>query len=92
MGFFLVAASRDYPLVAVCRLLSVVASPVESMGSRVCSSWALQHRLNSCSAQAWLPCSLWDLPRSAMEPMSPELASGFFTTESLGKPSPFTPE
>ena len=29
---------------------------------------------------------MWDFPRSRIELMSPALASGFFTTEPLGKP------
>ena len=30
--------------------------------------------------------SPWDLPASGIEPMSPELAGGFFTVQPLGKP------
>ena len=29
---------------------------------------------------------MWNLPRSGIEPMSPALAGGFFTTEPSGKP------
>ena len=29
---------------------------------------------------------MWDLPGSGIESVSPELAGGFFTTESPGKP------
>ena len=29
---------------------------------------------------------MWDLPGSGIEPMSPALAGGFFTTEPPGKP------
>ena len=50
-----------------------------------CSSWALEHRLNSCGAWAQLFHSMWHLPRSGIEPMSPPPADGFFT-ESPGKP------
>ena len=49
------------------------------MGSR-----APEH--SRCSARNWLPCSMWDLPGSGIEPVSPALAGGFFTTESPGKP------
>lgn len=35
--------------------------------------------------EQYLLCGLWDLPRPEIEPVSPTLASGFFTTES-GKP------
>ena len=51
-----------------------------------CGSWALEGRLNSCGSPAWLPCHGWDLPRAGIEPVSPALADGFFTTESQGKP------
>ena len=54
-------------------------------GFSSCSSWALEHRLNSCGAWAQLFHSMWHLPRSGIEPMSPPLADGFFT-ESPGKP------
>ena len=32
------------------------------------------------------PHSMWDLPRLGIEPMSPALAGGLFTTEPPGKP------
>ena len=64
-GFFLVAASRGCSLVVVCRLLiavaslvaehrlqSVRASIVAAFGLGSCSSWAVEHRLNSCGTQA----------------------------------------
>ena len=50
------------------------------------SSLALEHRLNSCGSWAWLLCSVWDLPRLRIEPVSLALAGGFFTTEWPGKP------
>ena len=37
----------------------------------------MEHGL-SCSA-----CSMWDLPRPGVKPVSPVLADGFVTTESL---------
>ena len=39
--------------------------------------------LSSCGTQAQLLCSIWDLPRSKIEPVSPALAGRFFTTELL---------
>ena len=39
------------------------------------------HRLSTCDTQVLLLCSIWDLPGSGLEPMSPALAVGFFTTE-----------
>ena len=35
---------------------------------------------------AYLLCSMWHLPRSGIEPVSPALAGRFFTTEPPGKP------
>jgi len=32
---------------------------------------------------------MWDLLGPGIKPMSPALAGGFFTTEPLGKPSPW---
>ena len=49
-------------------------------------SQALEHRPNSCSTWAQLLRSMWDLPRSGIEPVSSALAGGFFTTEPAGKP------
>ena len=49
-----------------------------------CDSQALEQRLNSC-AQAYLCCSLWDLPKAGGEPVSPASAGGFLTTEPPGK-------
>ena len=64
-GFSLVAASRGYSLVRVCRLFTVVAflvvehrlynsraSVVVARGLRSCSSQALEHRLKSCGIAA----------------------------------------
>ena len=51
-----------------------------------CGYQALEYRLNSCSAQTQVLRSMWDLPRSGIEPMSPALAGGFFTFEPPGKP------
>ena len=55
VGFSLVVANGAYPLVAVCGLLIVVASPAAErglLGFSSCSSGALEHRLNSYGAQA----------------------------------------
>ena len=42
--------------------------------------------LCSCGAWASLLHGTWDLPGSGIEPVSPALAGGFFTTEPPGKP------
>ena len=45
---------------------------------------ALEHRLNSCGAQAQL--HVGSSPEPGIQLMSPALAGGFFTTEPPGKP------
>ena len=99
MGFSLVAASRGYSSCAVwashCSGLSrckaeaieLLASVVDAWGLRSCSSWALEHGLNSCGAQALLCHGRWDLLGSGIEPLPPALTGGSFTTETPGKPS-----
>ena len=64
---------------------------LQSTGSRVhgpssYGSWALEHRLNGCGARVQLLRSMWDRPGSEIEPMSPALSGGFFTTGPPGKP------
>ena len=54
-GFSLVVASRAYSLVAVYRFLTAEATGTWALGCKgfsSCGSWALEHRLNSCSTQA----------------------------------------
>ena len=51
-----------------------------------CGSHALELRLSSCGARAQLSRGMWDLPGSGIEPMSPALTGGFFTTEPPGRP------
>ena len=54
---------------------SVVRAPrLESTGSMVG-----RHGFSCAETRGW------DLPRSGIEPMSPALAGGFFTTEPPGK-------
>ena len=61
----------------------VQASVAEGPGLNSCNSCTSKHRLSSCGTQAQLLCSIWDLPRSKIEPVSPALAGRFFTTELL---------
>ena len=42
---------------------------------------AQEHRLNSSGARSQLLHSMWDLPGSGIELVSPALAGGFFTAE-----------
>ena len=47
-----------------------------------CGAQALECGLSSCGrAQASLLCGLWDLPGPGIQPVSPELIGGCFTTE-----------
>ena len=56
-----------------------MAAVAHGLSSR--SSWALEHRLKRYGTWAWLLHGMWDLPGPGIEPMSPALADGFFTTE-----------
>ena len=98
-GLTLPVASGGSSLVAVHWLLTVVASLVvqnELQGvsaSVVVGTWAqwlqlpgLEHSLNSGSTWAELLQGTWGLPGSGIEPTTPALAAGFFTTEPQGKP------
>ena len=67
-------------------LWCVFASAVVPYGLCGCNSWSLEHRLNSWGAWAWLFRGMWDHSRPGIEPMSPALVGGFFTTEPPGKP------
>ena len=58
----------------------VLAHELSSRGS-----WALEHRLDSHSAQALLLRGMCDLPISGIKSLSLALASSFFTTEPPGK-------
>ena len=71
------------------RLWDVQAAAAGALGLSSCVSWAVEHRLSNCGTQAQLLHGMWDLPRSGIEPVSPALAGGFFTTEPPGKPSHF---
>ena len=42
--------------------------------------------LSSCAARALLLRGMWDLPGPGLEPVSPALPGGFFTTAPPGKP------
>ena len=42
--------------------------------------------LPGSSERAQLLCTMWGLPGSGTEPVSPAMAGGFFTTELPGRP------
>ena len=83
-----VAASRGYSLVVVCRLLILGASLVAEHGvnshGRIHTQWL--SGLSSRSLWAQLPHSTWNLPRPGIEPVSLASAGGFLTTGPPGKP------
>ena len=64
-------------------LKGMQASVPVAHGLNSCGSQALEPRLNSCGAWASL-LHIWDLPGPGIEPVSPALAGGFFTTEPPG--------
>ena len=90
-GSFLVGESGGCS-VAVLMSFLLHWPVVQSPGSRRASfgsqgSWAPGSRLRSHGAWAQLPCGVWDLPGSGIEPASSASAGAFFTTEPPGKPS-----
>ena len=85
-GFYLVAVSGGYSLVAMCGFLHRCgfgcrgAWAVRCTVFSSCGSRALEHRLTQ------LLQDTWDLPGPGIKSMFPALANKFFTTESQGKP------
>ena len=63
---------------------------LQSTGSRQagfssCGSRAVELRLSSWGAQAWLLRGMWDLTGPGLEPVFPALAGGFLTMVPPGK-------
>ena len=54
MSISQVAASRGYSLIVVHRLLLLWSTGFRHLGFSSCGSWALEHRLTSCGALAYL--------------------------------------
>ena len=86
----LVAASGGYSSLwcvgfSLWCLLLLWSTGSRHVGFSSCGSWALERRLSSRGARAWLLCSMWDLPGPGLEPMSPALAGRFLTTAPPGK-------
>ena len=79
-------SSLQYMGLSLWWLLLLQSTSSRACGPTSCGSQALEHKLSSCGTQAYLLCGIWDLPRPGIEPMSPALAGGFFTTEPPGKP------
>ena len=72
---------------ATSLLLSQQSADSSSGSFSSCGFGAPEHRLSSCGTQVQLPCSMWDLSRPGIKPLSSALAGRFFTTEPPGKPS-----
>lgn len=75
-------------LASHCCGLSHCRAQALGAGLSSCSLWAVERRLSGCGTQAWLLCSVWNLPRQGIEPMSPVLADGFLSTVPLWKSTP----
>lgn len=76
--------------VVVCGLPFAMAASVTEDRLQVrrlcrCGSRALERGFSSCGACTQLPCFLWNLPRSGIQPGSPALAGGFLSTGPPGK-------
>ena len=88
-GLFSIMASRSYSSLqcmgfSLQWLLLLPMRGSRAHGLSRCSSQTLEHRLGSCDSAQLLP-GMWDLSGPGIEPMSPALAGGFFTTEPAGK-------
>ena len=69
--------------------VGVRASVVVARGLSSCGSLALERRVSSCGAQAYLLRGMWDLPGLGLKPVSPALAGGFLTTVPPRKPQDY---
>ena len=69
-----------------CRAVAPVAEPGSGRTAAVLPVYRLRSTGSAVELRG-LSCSVWDLPVSGIEPMSPALAGRFFTTEPSGKPS-----
>ena len=95
----LVAASGGWSLVVVYRLLIVMAplcrawalgcTGFRSCAHRLshCCSQALENRLRSFEAWAWLLHSIWNLRRTGIEPVSLALTGSFLSISHQGIPN-----
>ena len=98
-GFSLAAASGGWSLVVVYRLLIVMAplcrawalgcTGFRSCAHRLshCCSQALENRLRSFEAWAWLLHSIWNLRRTGIEPVSLALTGSFLSISHQGIPN-----
>ena len=90
-GLSLVAVSGDYSLSWCAGFSLQWLLLLQSTGSRhegfsSCGLRALERRLSSCGAWAYLLHGMWELSGPGLESMSPALAGRFLTTAPQGKP------
>ena len=67
-------------------LFITVRGPLTVTASPVAEHRLQTRRLSNCGSRAQLFCSMWDLPRPGLEPVSSALAGRFSTTAPPGKP------
>ena len=86
---FICCCARADSLDAVRRLLIAVASlgehRLQVLRLSSCGSQALEPRPCNCGTRVQLLCSMWDLPRPGIKPVSPALAGRFLSTVPPGK-------
>ena len=91
-------SERGLLFIAVCQLLIEAASLAVEHGLQACGlqqlaarglssggSRAVERRLSSCDARAYLLRGMWDLLGPGLEPVPPALAGRFLTTAPPGK-------
>ena len=61
--------------------------PLTTAASLVADHRLQTRRLSNCGSRAQLLCSMWDLPRPGIEPVSSALAGRLSTTAPPGKPN-----
>ena len=78
--------SLSWPLLLRCTGSRRAGLVVVAHGLSSCGSQALEGRLSSCGALAYLLRGMWDLPGPGLEPVSPAFAGRFSTAVPPGKP------
>lgn len=84
-GFFSSCSEELFPAVVRAPHCGGFSCGVKAPG--VVGSVAVARGLSSCGAEAQFFCSMWYLPISGLETVSPAMAVGFFITEPPGKPA-----
>ena len=68
----------------------VIWALVVAVWAQCCDLQALDSGFSNCGTPALLLCSMWDLPRPGIEPVSPALQGRFLTTGPAGEPEEVT--